>query len=68
MFTSIFDSLFGCTHQKTTFPITPKRRGRAYVACLDCGKEFDYDWKNMRMGEELRGVVGRVGGTVSVHH
>jgi hypothetical protein len=23
------------------------------VACLDCGKEFAYDWKSMRMGEPM---------------
>jgi hypothetical protein len=20
-----------------------------YVVCLDCGKKFDYDWRNMRV-------------------
>ena len=28
-------------------PITPA--GRHYVVCLDCGKKFDYDWKEMRI-------------------
>jgi hypothetical protein len=23
---------------------------RHYVVCLDCGRKFDYDWTNMRMG------------------
>jgi hypothetical protein len=23
------------------------------VACLDCGKEFAYDWKSMRIGEPM---------------
>jgi hypothetical protein len=64
MLHSIVDSLFGCGHQRTTFPITPRRsaagtsavaasRGGTYVACLDCGKEFEYDWKTMRMGEAM---------------
>ncbi len=41
-----------------SFPLTNKRGGRrseaatqtgTYVVCLDCGKEFAYDWKTMRM-------------------
>ena len=27
-----------------------------YVACLDCGKEFDYDWKQMRIGRPTEPV------------
>jgi len=68
MFASILNSLFGCTHQRTTFPITPERRkglsngavetrGKTYVACLDCGQEFDYDWKSMRIGQRKSTVV-----------
>jgi hypothetical protein len=64
MLHSIFESLFGCAHQRTTFPITPGKktagipaagalRCGAYVACLDCGKEFAYDWKQMRIGEPM---------------
>ena len=52
-----FLSLFRCSHSRTTFPITRKRSAasainRTYVVCLDCGKEFDYDWKAMRMGAQ----------------
>jgi hypothetical protein len=47
MINSLLNALFGCSHQRTTFPITPARRA-TYVACLDCGKEFDYNWKEMR--------------------
>jgi hypothetical protein len=53
----IFNSLFGCAHQRTTFPITPGKkaavRSGPYVACLECGKEFAYDWKQMRIGEPM---------------
>jgi hypothetical protein len=55
MLSSVFDSLFGCSHQRTTFPMTPKRptaRLGAYVTCLDCGKEFAYNWSEMRMAQE----------------
>ena len=51
--------LFGCTHGNTGFPMTLRRRasggrqagGRAetYVVCLDCGKEFPYDWDAMKI-------------------
>src|SRR3977135_687748 len=56
MLSSFFDSLFGCSHRRTTFPITPKRpsaRLGAYVSCLDCGKEFAYNWKEMKQEETL---------------
>jgi hypothetical protein len=52
------DLLFGCTHKRTSFPISSKpgqRRSAAacqtgtYVVCLDCGKEFAYDWQQMRV-------------------
>jgi hypothetical protein len=28
-----------------------------YVVCLDCGKEFDYDWQEMRIGEPVSARV-----------
>ncbi len=55
---SLFDFVFGCSHQRCSFPITMKgklRRSAAaavtgtYVVCLDCGKEFPYDWTEMKM-------------------
>jgi hypothetical protein len=63
MFHTVFESLFGCSHRKTTFPITRGRKSsgvsatattnRTYVVCLDCGKEFAYDWKSMSVGEAV---------------
>lgn len=38
--------LFGCSHRRTTFPLTKKR---TYVVCLECGREFQYDWQKMRI-------------------
>jgi hypothetical protein len=60
MLNSLFESIFGCSHNRTTFPLTPgnshrpegARRG-TYIVCLDCGKEFDYDWKEMHIGAQL---------------
>jgi len=64
MLHSIGNVLFGCGHQRTTFPISPRRRAvgtlpvtgtssGTYVACLDCGKEFAYDWKSMSIGRPM---------------
>jgi hypothetical protein len=54
----LLDVLFGCTHKRYTFPITTRGRQRrsaaaaltgTYVVCLDCGKEFPYDWRQMKV-------------------
>ena len=54
----LFDALFGCRHQRVSFPLTSRqaqRRSEAagqtgtYIVCLDCGKEFPYDWNSMRV-------------------
>ena len=59
MIATLFNAVFGCSHSRTTFPLTPARRTQltsestrqgTYVVCLDCGKEFDYNWKEMRVG------------------
>lgn len=50
--------LFGCRHSHYSFPVTVRRATRrpqaaaltgTYVACLDCGKEFPYDWQEMKV-------------------
>ena len=41
-------SLFGCRHKRTTWPQAAKHPN-AYVVCLDCGREFPYNWREMRM-------------------
>jgi hypothetical protein len=55
---SISDILFGCSHTSMSFPRTIKRRigqcvpvhqTETYVVCLECGKEFGYDWQQMRL-------------------
>jgi hypothetical protein len=59
MFASLIGSLLGCSHKRTTFPLTPGRTpaGHAhngpYVVCLDCGKEFSYDWGTMQIGKQV---------------
>jgi RNase P subunit RPR2 len=46
---ALLNFLFGCSHQRVTWP--QGRAGQTYVACLDCGREFRYDWLAMRIGE-----------------
>lgn len=64
MLQSMLNALFGCSHQHTTFPQTPGRRqagspvlgatrNGTYVVCLDCGKEFAYNWEEMRVGQPV---------------
>ena len=63
MLQSLLNTLFGCSHNRTTFPQTPGRkntyaapgatRSATYVVCLDCGKEFAYNWEEMRVGVTL---------------
>jgi hypothetical protein len=54
MIGKVWNLLFGCHHRLTTRPITPvSRRDQStysYVACLDCGRQFYYDTRNMTMG------------------
>ena len=58
MIDSLFNIFFGCSHKRTTFPLTPARTtgsgpAQTYVVCLDCGKQFNYDWKSMQRGERV---------------
>jgi hypothetical protein len=56
MLDSVLERFFGCSHRRTTFPLTPKRssgRVGAYVTCLDCGKEFAYNWNEMRLEDTV---------------
>lgn len=63
MVSKLIDALFGCWHAHYSFPITVRpgtRRNKAaaltgtYVVCLDCGKEFAYDWQQMKVVEPGR--------------
>ncbi len=66
MLNTILDALMGCSHRRTTFPLTPSRktgyapanqRHSTYVVCLDCGKEFGYNWAEMRVGDPVTAPV-----------
>ena len=58
MIGKLVDVLFGCKHPRYSFPVTVRRAKRrpqaaaltgTYVVCLDCGKEFAYDWQQMKV-------------------
>jgi DNA-directed RNA polymerase subunit RPC12/RpoP len=53
---SLLNLVFRCGHRRLTRPVTPVTRGEVthaetYVVCLDCGKHFSYDAKEMRLGK-----------------
>jgi hypothetical protein len=54
----LIELVFGCHHARYSFPVTIRGKARrpqagsltgTYVACLDCGKEFPYDWQEMKI-------------------
>jgi predicted amidohydrolase len=67
---SVFDMVFGCWHQRCSFPVTVRGKLRrsieaasvtgTYGVCLDCGREFAYDWLQMRILTSKRQVASAV--------
>jgi len=58
MVAKLIDVVFGCWHSHYSFPVTIRGTGRrpqagaltgTYVVCLDCGREFPYDWQEMKV-------------------
>ena len=57
-------NIFGCSHKKQSWPITPKRpidrvnlriAGYTYTVCLDCGEEIPYDLTPLYQDVQLKG-------------
>lgn len=58
LFQMAWSKVFSCRHKKCT-PLITCRKGQprskvasitgTYFVCLGCGKEFAYDWENMRI-------------------
>jgi len=52
----LLNCLCGCSHRRTTFPITlpmtvngqHRRHAETYIVCVECGRQFAYDWATMR--------------------
>lgn len=69
MIDNILNLLFRCSHRRLTWPLAPitkagQPRSQSYVVCLDCGKQFEYDLQEMRIGKAVdhshaAGVVPR---------
>jgi hypothetical protein len=58
MTATVVNLLFHCAHRHLTRPFTPSAKqgvphGETYVVCLDCAKQFKYDWQEMRMGAAI---------------
>jgi hypothetical protein len=58
MIDSVLNLIFRCPHHRITRPITPVSKagvpqGDTYVVCLDCGKQFAYDLKHMRIDKPV---------------
>lgn len=58
MIDSLYDTFFRCGHRRMSFPRKPVTKPGApqaemYVVCLDCGKQFHYDWEKMRIGNAV---------------
>jgi hypothetical protein len=69
MFSTLANWLFGCSHRRTSFPMTRRTglraegqgkapRSETYVVCLDCGRRFAYDWSEMRIAKPPEAPVG----------
>jgi len=55
---TLLNLVFRCGHRRLTRPLTPVSQkgmphGETYVVCLDCGKQFEYDLKEMRVGKTI---------------
>jgi hypothetical protein len=58
MIDTVLNLLFRCPHRRLTRPVTPASKagvpnGETYVVCLDCGKQFPYDFNEMRVGKAV---------------
>ncbi len=58
MIDTVLNLLFRCSHRRLTRPVTPVSKagqphGETYIVCLDCGKQFSYDMKEMRIGKPI---------------
>lgn len=63
------DLLYGCSHRRMTFPITLRTsasvdgkqitQADTYVVCLECGRQFAYDWTTMRITRHRAAWVRR---------
>ena len=58
MIDTVLNLLFCCGHRRLTRPVSPitkagQPHSQCYVVCLDCGKQFEYDLNEMRIGKAI---------------
>jgi hypothetical protein len=58
MIDTLLNLLFRCPHRRLTRPVAPitkagQPHSHSYVVCLDCGKQFEYDLNEMRIGKAI---------------
>ena len=58
MIDTVLNLLFRCAHRRLTRPVAPVTKAgqphsQSYVVCLDCGKQFEYDLTEMRIGKVI---------------
>ena len=58
MIDSLVNLLFRCSHRRLTRPFAPitkagQPHSQSYVVCLECGKQFEYDLNEMRIGKAI---------------
>jgi DNA-directed RNA polymerase subunit RPC12/RpoP len=58
MIDTVLNLLFRCSHRRLTRPVAPitkagQPHSQSYVVCLDCGKQFEYDLNEMRIGRAI---------------
>ncbi len=69
MIDTVLNLLFRCSHQRLTRPMAPITKAgtphsQSYVVCLDCGKQFESDLNEMRIGKTYRALSNRRHGVV----
>jgi len=59
MLQACVEFLLGCQHKRLSFPVVGQEdrdrdgiNAQPHVTCLDCGREFWYDWKRMKQTAE----------------
>ena len=58
MIDTVLNILFRCPHRRLTRPVAPitkagQPHSQSYVVCLDCGKQYEYDLNEMRIGKAI---------------
>lgn len=61
MIDTVLNLVFRCAHRRLTRPVTS--HAETYVVCLECGKQFPYDAKEMHIvpaGDAAEPAIKRV--------